>query len=207
MQGLCVMNDAVRASDVEIRDAESRAEAAEREVARLREEYNANVSRARQMAAGTIARVREEHEADSRCATELTKTKVRRARREGKRHVCAEMSVRRERFGTHFAEAAEAYRMSGEFREQRGVAGGLDFTQREGYSYDAEFAKHSSRVSRLEKKRADFPALEADVWETWDPIVVSPDTVEVGYDVPDTSGEVDQPWTGKSSLSGFYNFD
>lgn len=49
------------------------------------------------------------------------------------------------------------------------------------------------------------------MWDQWNPIVVSPDTVEVGTEIPDTSCEVDQPWVdpnaGQSSASGFYNFD
>ncbi|XP_013633428.1 PREDICTED: uncharacterized protein LOC106339173 [Brassica oleracea var. oleracea] len=119
----------VSASDAEIRKAESRAKVAETEAARLKEEIDANFSRAQEWAESEIARVREEYEADSRRVIELSDTRVRRSRRAGKREVAAEMMVRREQFAPQNIEVKDAQRANGDYRECRGVVGGLHFTQ------------------------------------------------------------------------------
>lgn len=121
---------------------------AETEAARLKEEIDANFSRAQEWAESKIARVREEYEADSRRVIELSDTRVRRARGAGKREVAAEMMVRREQFAPQNIEVKDVQRANGDYRECRGVVGGLHRTQNANYSYEVEFAKQKACLAK-----------------------------------------------------------
>ncbi|KAL0723019.1 hypothetical protein Bca4012_037618 [Brassica carinata] len=125
------------------RTAQFKAEATEREVARLREEAAAN----------------------SLCERESAAKEVRRVYRNGKKEVAEIMKTCFSQFLDDFGELKKTFKSVGHYYVCRGTVGGLYPTQSSGYSYDNGMAKQSKRmdmfanmdymISHIEKKILD----------------------------------------------------
>ncbi|KAF3556581.1 hypothetical protein F2Q69_00013639 [Brassica cretica] len=97
----------------------------------------------------------------------------------------------REPAATEFRELKGSYKDLGDYCECRGTVGGLHLTQVPDYSFDVE------------------------IWEQWDPIPISLETVEAETGAPDETGEVNQPTAPQDvndysigrSMSGFFGLD
>ncbi|KAF3581886.1 hypothetical protein DY000_02030897 [Brassica cretica] len=120
--GLLIMNDALNASRSEARTAHFRAEKAEREVARLKDETVMN----------------------SLCEKELAAKEVRRAFRKGKMEVAEIVKNRFVQFTNEYGELKRSYQSMGEYRECQGTVGGLYLTMGSEYSFESEMAKSLS---------------------------------------------------------------
>ncbi|KAF2599231.1 hypothetical protein F2Q68_00010817 [Brassica cretica] len=69
----------------------------------------------------------------------------------------------------------------------------------------------------MKERDKDFalPQIKERIWKQWEPIPVSPDTVEAETGVPDETGEVNQPtapldvsdYSIGGSMTGYYEFD
>ena len=139
-----------------------------------------------------IARLRNELERSRRDEGGLVVTEIRRAHRQGRREMAEIMKIRRDQFSYEFEELKEGYKASGDYRECRGIVGRMFLTPAANYSYDVENARQTRRMN---ERAGDFviPRIEENIWKQWDPIPVSPDTVEAETRVPDETGEVNQP--------------
>ncbi|KAF3585346.1 hypothetical protein F2Q69_00028378 [Brassica cretica] len=92
---------------------------------------------------------------------------VNHAYRRGKREIVEVMKSRRDKFSQKFGELKGRYKALADYRECRGTVGGLYLTQLPDYSFN--------------------------IWEQWEPVPVSPDTVEAETGDLGEAGEVDQP--------------
>ncbi|KAF3563824.1 hypothetical protein DY000_02015086 [Brassica cretica] len=112
--------------------------------------------------------------------------------RRGRREMVEIMKTHCDQFYYEFGELKEGYKAYGNYRECRGTVGGLFLTQAADYSYDVENARQTRRMN---ERNGDFaiPRIEKNIWKQWEPILVSPDTVEAETGVPDKTGEVNQP--------------
>lgn len=145
-----------------------------------------------------IARLKDELESSRRREGESFEKEVNHAYRRGKREVVEVMKKRRDKFSQKFAELKGRYKALADYRECRGTVSGLYLTQLPDYSYAGEYATQTGRLAEKDKNFAIYE-VEEKIWEQWDPVPVSPDTVEAEMgDLGDTgylgeTGEVNQP--------------
>ncbi|KAF2612104.1 hypothetical protein F2Q70_00011388 [Brassica cretica] len=125
-------------------------------------------------------------------AVRMVNGEVKHAYRRGKREVVEVTKKRRDKFSEKFGELKEHHKALADYRECRGTVGGLYLTQLPNYSYDGEYVK---QTVRLAEKDTNFTTSEVEEknWEQWDPVPVSPDTVEAETGDPGKIGEVNQP--------------
>nr|VDD50942.1 unnamed protein product [Brassica oleracea] len=60
------------------------------------------------------------------------------------------------------------------------------------YSFASEYAKQAGNMAEKDKD-LKFSEVEEEIWEQWEPVPVSPDTVEAELRDPGEAGEVEQP--------------
>ena len=60
------------------------------------------------------------------------------------------------------------------------------------YSFASEYAKQTGNMAEKDKD-LKFSEVEEEIWEQWEPVPVSPDTVEAELRDPGEAGEVEQP--------------
>ncbi|KAF3512442.1 hypothetical protein F2Q69_00005882 [Brassica cretica] len=139
-----------------------------------------------------IALLKDELESSRRREGESFEKEVNHAYRRGKREVVEVMKKRRDNFSQKFGEIKERYKALADYRECRGTVGGLYLTQLLGYSYEGGYAR---QTVRLVEKDTNFAISEAEekICEQWDPVPISPDTVEAETGDLGETGEVNQP--------------
>ncbi|KAF2609547.1 hypothetical protein F2Q70_00011390 [Brassica cretica] len=139
-----------------------------------------------------IALLKDELESSRRREGESFEKEVNHAYRRGKREVVEVMKKRRDNFSQKFGEIKERYKALADYRECRGTVGGLYLTQLLGYSYEGGYAR---QTVRLAEKDTNFAISEAEekICEQWDPVPISPDTVEAETGDLGETGEVNQP--------------
>ncbi|KAL0723105.1 hypothetical protein Bca4012_037704 [Brassica carinata] len=144
------------------------------------------------MADKEIARLKGELERSCCSERGSSEADIRRAYRRGRKDVAEIVRTRRERVSHEFGKIQASYKVLGEYHECRGTAGGLYLTTDHDYLYDVE---HERQSRRMNERNRDFaiPQIERRIWEHWDPIPISHDTVEAEMEVPDEMDEVDQP--------------
>ena len=96
------------------------------------------------------------------------------------------MKSRRDKFSQSFGELKGHYKVFTDYRECRGTVGGLYLTQLPDYLFSSEYAKQT-RLMAEKDKDPKISEVEDEIWKQWEPVPVSPDTVEA------ETGEVDQP--------------
>ncbi|KAF3536298.1 hypothetical protein F2Q69_00023789 [Brassica cretica] len=161
-----------------------------------------------------IAHLREELECSRRREGRSTATEIRRVHRQGKREMVKIMKSCRAQLSCEFGEFKKSYQALGDYRECRGAVGRLYLSQIPGYSFAAEDAKKTWCMKERDKDFA-LPQIEERIWKQWEPIPVSPDTVEAETGVPDETGELNQPtapldvsdYSIGGSMTGYYEFD
>ncbi|KAF3548537.1 hypothetical protein DY000_02007841 [Brassica cretica] len=133
-----------------------------------------------------IARLKDELESSRRHGRESFEKEVNHAYRRGKREIDEVMKSRRDKFLQSFGELKGHYKAFTDYRECRGTVGGLYLTQLPDYLFSSEYAKQT-RLMAEKDKDPKISEVEDEIWKQWEPVPVSPDTVEA------ETGEVDQP--------------
>ncbi|CDY21786.1 BnaA06g20550D [Brassica napus] len=141
--GLLMINRALKTSKQEARMARFKAEVADKEIARLKDELESSRRRERE-------------------------SRLRRRELKGR------------------------YKALTDYRKCRGTVGGLYLTQHPDYSFINEYAKRTGNMAE-KNKDLKISGVEEEIWEQWETVPVSHDTVEAETGDPGEAGEVDQP--------------
>ncbi|KAF2562130.1 hypothetical protein F2Q70_00017293 [Brassica cretica] len=117
------------------------------------------------------ARLRDELECSHRREGELAAREICRTYRRGKRDMAEVMKNRRAQFSSEFGEFKESHQALGDYRECRGTVGRLYLTQIPYYSFATEDAKQTRRMKERDRDFA-LPPIGERVWKQWEPIPV-----------------------------------
>lgn len=158
-------------------------------------------------AAKDFARLQEETlERDLKAAANHA-TEIRRARRQAKKEIAAEMKDRAMRFKEEYQNLRAADVAVGDFRECRGSVGTLSRTQQSDYVYEEELSLMQGGMTDNAHAESLVPPIEERIWGLWEPIPVSPDTVEIATEAEGGEDEVTHPREiGVSSSEDFLFF-
>uniref|UniRef100_M4FHN9 Uncharacterized protein n=1 Tax=Brassica campestris TaxID=3711 RepID=M4FHN9_BRACM len=141
---------------------------------------------------GRILGVSECEFESSRCRErESFEKEFNHAYRRGKKEVVKVMKNHRDKFSQKFGELKGRYKALADYREYRGV-GRLYLTKLPDYLFAGEYARQTGLLAEKDKEFA-ISGVEEKIWEQWDPVPVSPDTVEAKMGDPGEMGEVNQP--------------
>ncbi|CAG7875772.1 unnamed protein product [Brassica rapa] len=86
------------------------------------------------------------------------------------------------------------YNALANYRECHRTVGGLYLTQLPDYSFTNEYAKQTENMAKKDEKDKDLKIseVEEEIWEQWESVPVSPDTVEAKTGDPGEVGVVDK---------------